>query len=143
MEKTALVVISSSSCAVYLGIRSQLLPVRHPEEVASVHEHQEHHPESLRRPLQRHLPGHLREVRGLRFGVQSACCSSIFELTTKQRKSSRIISLIYICMEKLRTKGINSWPCAASSGQCCRVCIDSQYMDQLFGTFLKSGVADG
>ena len=54
-------------CVVHHWVRSQLLPVRHPEEVAPLHEHQEHHPEGLRRPLQRHLPGGLREVRdGLR-----------------------------------------------------------------------------
>lgn len=45
--------------AVHLGFCAQLLPVRHPEEVAAVHEHQEHHPESLRRALQGHLPGNL------------------------------------------------------------------------------------
>ena len=51
------------SCfSVHRWICSQLLPVCHPEEVASVPEHQEHHPEGLRRPLQRHLRGHLPEV---------------------------------------------------------------------------------
>lgn len=32
---------------VHLGFRAQLLPVCHPEEVAPLHEHQEHHSESL------------------------------------------------------------------------------------------------
>lgn len=50
---------SLSPPAVHLGFRTQLLPVRHPEEVAALHEHQEHHPESLRRALQGHLPGDL------------------------------------------------------------------------------------
>lgn len=48
---------------VHHRVCSQLLPVRHSEEVATVHEHQEHHPQGLRRALQRHLPGHLWEVR--------------------------------------------------------------------------------
>ena len=41
--------------AVDPGLRSQLLPVRDPEEVAALHEHEEHDPEALRRPLQGHL----------------------------------------------------------------------------------------
>lgn len=52
-------------CTVHQWICSQLLPVRHPEEMAPVHEHQKHHTEGLRWALQRHLPGYLREVRRL------------------------------------------------------------------------------
>lgn len=48
---------------VHHWLRSQLLPVCHSEEMASLHEHQEHHPEGLRWQIQGHFPGYLWEVR--------------------------------------------------------------------------------
>lgn len=50
---------------VHHRLRSQLLPVRHPEEMAALHEHQEHHPESLWWPIQGYFPGYLWEVRNI------------------------------------------------------------------------------
>lgn len=59
---------SSSVClcpTVHHRLRSQLLPVRHPEEMASVLEHQEHHPESLWWQIQGYFRGYLCEVRSI------------------------------------------------------------------------------
>ena len=41
------VFLTVAVCVVHHWVRSQLLPVRHPEEVAPLHEYQEHHPEGL------------------------------------------------------------------------------------------------
>ena len=42
------------------GLRTQLHAVRAAAQVAAVHEHEEHHSEAVRRPLQGHLPAGVR-----------------------------------------------------------------------------------
>ncbi len=44
------------------GLRAQLLQPRADEEVAALPEHQEHHPEEVRRSVQGHFRGHLPET---------------------------------------------------------------------------------
>lgn len=76
-------------CTVHQWICSQLLPVCHPEKVASIHEHQEHHPQVLRRALQRHFPGHLWEVRYWTVRMRT-WCTGWFWSFSRNRLCSRI-----------------------------------------------------
>jgi len=53
---------TSFSLSVDHRLRPRVLPVRHQEEVAAVHEHKEHNPQAIRWTLQGHLRRHLRRV---------------------------------------------------------------------------------
>ena len=72
-------------CAVDRGLRSQLHAVRDQEEVAALHEHQEHDSQALRRQVQGHLRGGLPKVR-------TAVCSALLGATCTVSCNDRVSS---------------------------------------------------
>ena len=53
----------------YRRLCSQLLPIRHIEAVASIHEHQEHNPKAVRWKIQGHIRGYIPKVSAIVYTI--------------------------------------------------------------------------